>query len=89
MLEPLLIWTKSLRGQSLLKNALVDVGGPDPGDTQRQQQNSTESGAMDLHRRSGKRSHTGDDSSGGASIRISLIESENRKLKMFVLDLGR
>jgi hypothetical protein len=81
MLEPLLIWTKSLRGQSLLKNALVDVGGPDPGDTQRQQQNSTESGAMDLHRRSGKRSHTGDDSSGGASIRISLIESENRKLK--------
>jgi hypothetical protein len=44
---------------------------------------------MDLHRRSGKRSHTGDDSSGGASIRISLIESENRKLKMFVLDLGR
>lgn len=35
--------------QSFLKNALVDVGGPDSGDAQRQQKNSPESRSVRLH----------------------------------------
>lgn len=37
--------------QGFLKNALVNVGSPDPGDTEWQQQNSPETGTVSFHRR--------------------------------------
>lgn len=47
--------------QGFLKNTLVDVGGPNPGDAKGQDKDAAETGGVSFHvRRSGRRTVAGD-----------------------------